>query len=329
MDIHLTFDYELYFGQQTGSVQKCMVEPTDLLLDMSEKYTIPMTFFIDTHFLIRLNKFKKEFPELENDWLAIKNQLNRMARLKCSIELHIHPHWERSFFNGKNWICNTKNNYKLADFEMSEAKDIVEKNIAFMQTELGVRPTAFRAGGWCIEPFSLLKESFKTHGIRIDSTVMPRCKFFGGEYSFDFSHLKQFQKIFQFEDSTSIPTEMGHFTEVPIATARYSPIFSWMNYITGRLFPKTYKPYGDGTFISQPGKKRKTLTQHTWNHASLDGYYSKRTYKIFKLFLRKNASNFVIIAHPKGMTPYSMNRLEKFILKTKNKHTFKCIHEIY
>ncbi len=44
MNIFLTFDYELFFGEKTGTVEKCMINPTNELLKISKKYSIPMTF---------------------------------------------------------------------------------------------------------------------------------------------------------------------------------------------------------------------------------------------------------------------------------------------
>ena len=76
MQVILTFDYELFFGANTGSVQKCMIEPTDRLLDLAEKHIVPMVFFVDVGFLIKLFEkcYEKEDQEL------IKAQLKALKK---------------------------------------------------------------------------------------------------------------------------------------------------------------------------------------------------------------------------------------------------------
>ena len=53
MKIHFTFDYELFFGKNVGSVEKCMIEPTKQLLGKLEKVEALATFYVDIGFLNR------------------------------------------------------------------------------------------------------------------------------------------------------------------------------------------------------------------------------------------------------------------------------------
>ena len=67
MNIFLTFDYELFFGETTGSVEGCMIQPTNNLLAISKKYSIPMTFFVDVGYLIRLEAESVKHLKLKSD----------------------------------------------------------------------------------------------------------------------------------------------------------------------------------------------------------------------------------------------------------------------
>ena len=91
MQVILTFDYELFFGTNTGSVQKCIIEPTDRLLAIARKLDIPLVFFVDIGFLIKLQEYKQRFPELEADFESIRNQLSEITALNGEVQLHIHP----------------------------------------------------------------------------------------------------------------------------------------------------------------------------------------------------------------------------------------------
>jgi hypothetical protein len=283
----LSFDYELFFGPETGSVYKCMIEPTNHLLDLAKRFEIPMVFFVDAGFLWQLQANQEQFPVLKNDFVAISDQLERMKQLGCDIQLHVHPHWERSFYDGHKWQVNTDGCYKLADFSDEEACSIVLKYGRFLRDLTGVPLTTYRAGGWCIQPFSQIAKALSELGISVDSSVFPGGQFESPHYDFDFS-----------------------------------PLFYWELYVKGRMNPSAHKMWGDGIFLAQPGRKKSVLTNYTWNHVSCDGYYARLLPVQFNHYLRLNHDAFVVIGHPKGLTHFALERLELFIPWAKNKADF-------
>ena len=52
MQIHISFDYELFFGNASGSAQKCILEPTQKLIDIATKHKVPFIFFRSRHISI-------------------------------------------------------------------------------------------------------------------------------------------------------------------------------------------------------------------------------------------------------------------------------------
>jgi hypothetical protein len=322
MQVILTFDYELFFGTNTGSVQKCMIEPTSRLLSIAKKHQIPLVFFLDVGFLIKLKESKEQFPILNADFEQIMNQLKEMVELNCDVQLHIHPHWEKSFFNGEKWIVVTDDCYKLSDFPDAEAEAIVRKYHHFLSTLTKKKITTYRAGGWCIQPFEQIEKVFQELGIEKDSTVFPGGKFESEHYQFDFTAVSPFENPYRFQSDVTKAETNGFFLEIPISSWEFSPLFYWRLYILGRLNPRDHKMIGDGSFLAQPGRKKSVLFNKTWNHVSSDGYYASQLVKQVAYYQAKKLKTFVVIGHPKGMTNYSLKQLDLFVSRKKTQFEF-------
>jgi hypothetical protein len=327
MNIFLTYDYELFFGESTGSVDKCMIEPTNQLLKIAKEFNIKMTFFVDVGYLIKLKEFIPTNPELELDDSKVRTQLVQMIRDEHDIQLHIHPHWEKSYYANGKWYIITENAYKLADFNQAEIKRIIVSYKTFLDDIVGYKTTAFRAGGWCIQPFSKLKTTFEEVGIKYDSSVFPRGNFSSSHYSFDFTKAPT-KSHYSFEDDECQEVENGTFIEYPISSRRYSPLFYWRLYILGRLIPSEHKMIGDGDFLAQPGRKKSVLINFTWNHVSTDGYYASKLQETLKLLVKNDKEDLVVIGHPKGMTNYSFRKLANFIEEHHKKHNFETFNNL-
>jgi hypothetical protein len=327
VNIFLTYDYELFFGTDTGSAEKCLIEPTDRLLGLSEKFKIGMTFFVDVGYLIKLEEYASAYPHLKEDLEKVKQQVIRMSRNGNDVQLHIHPHWERSSYEGGKWNIVTDGAYKLSDFSDEEIRSIVTRYKHYLDELIGRETSTFRAGGWCIQPFSRLEKIFIELELIYDSSVFPGGKFTSPHYDFDFTTAPK-KARYRFNSDVCIEEKEGFFTEFPISSWKYDPLFYWRLYILGRLFPSRHKMLGDGKFLAQPGRKRSVLTNFTWNHVSTDGYYASKLDACTRSFADRGFSDMVIIGHPKSMTLYSFEMLEKFIPKWYNKHSFITFRDL-
>ena len=76
MNVYFTFDYELFFGSNSGTVQNCILKPTYELIKIAEKHNVKFVFFVDSGFLIKLDEYRKSFPILENDYKKSQSNLN-------------------------------------------------------------------------------------------------------------------------------------------------------------------------------------------------------------------------------------------------------------
>ena len=327
MNIFLTFDYELFFGEKTGTVEKCMINPTNELLKISKKYSVPITFFIDVGYLIRLETESAKHSILKSDLVKVKNQITEMLECGCDVQLHIHPHWERSYFNGEEWVIEVDGCYKLSDFDDDELFHIVTFYKSYLEEISRMKVHTFRAGGWCIQPFNRLKDVFKEIGIKYDTSVFPGGNFESKHYSFDFRNAPK-KSNYRFEDDVCEEIEGGSFIEYPISSILYSPFFYWRLYILGRLFPIRHKMVGDGVFLSQPGRKKSVLTNYIWNHVSSDGYYASKLKEVLRKMIKESYTDMVVIGHPKSLTLYSIDILETFVKKSYLTHKFCSFREL-
>ena len=313
----MTYDYELFFGENTGTVSKCMLEPTKELLDIARSKDVYFTFFIDVGYLIQADKY----PELTAEVNQVKAQIHEMVSEGHDVQLHIHPHWEYSVFKNGSWEVNASGHYKLSDFSKEKSDTIVRTYKNYLEALIERPIRVFRAGGWCVQPFGHLKSVFLETGLLVDSSVIAGNFLMTENYALDFRSAPQKSK-YNFEDAVCIEDAKGSFTEYPIASLRYSPLFFWRLYILGRLFPKRHKMIGDGRFISQGSRKKHLLRTFTTGHVSSDGYYSSKLDAAIEKSINMKHEEMVVIGHPKGNTLYSINRLEEFIEKHRNDHSF-------
>jgi len=111
----------MFFGHKSGSVNRCMIEPTNRLLEISRRYNSKFTFFVDTGMLVKGN----ETEAFSSDLSLIKEQINCCDNEGHEIGLHIHPHWEDAKWND-GWKFDLSR-YKLSDFNSKDISFVFDK----------------------------------------------------------------------------------------------------------------------------------------------------------------------------------------------------------
>ena len=319
-NILITLDYELFFGSKVGTVENCILTPTAKLLKILDRYEIKATFFVDSGYLVKLEELKEQFPILEKEYKAICSQIKTLDRDGHSIQLHIHPHWEDSTFDGKRWNMNTKR-FRLHQFSETEIDNIVYRYKKVLTNIVGDKVFAYRAGGWSIQPFSKIKNALKKHNIYLDSTLFKNGKNDSHTHYFNFENMPN-KTEWRFEDDPLEEKEDGFFKEIPISDYRLSPLFFWKLVYFKKFGGEEHKTFGDGSATggSQFDKLR-MLTRYTHSVVSIDGYKSSFLERAYQSFLkRRDCKNFVIIGHPKSISEYSLKKLEEFILNNKKRN---------
>ena len=320
MNLFLTYDYELFFGAPTGTVEKCIIEPTNLLREIANRTGVKMVFFIDTGYLKLLEKYKDLQPKVKHEFDLVKQQIEDLVKEGHDCQLHIHPHWEDCTHDGSEWKMIT-DRYKLVDFSEEDIINIVLEYRDILGRWTGKPIHSYRAGGWCLQPFSKIKTAFEKARLRLDSTVFPGGKFTAGNYYYDFTNTPN-KSTWKFSTDLCQEDAEGNFIEYPISNYKYSPWFFWRLFGFGRLQPHLHKPIGDGYPMSSPGLKKQMLTKGRNLSASVDGYFVTKLQQVVKNNLKKGFNECVIIGHPKACTHFALKKLEQFIEKNKTKHKF-------
>lgn len=327
MNIFLTLDYELFFGNPTGSVEKCILEPTQRLLEISKKYGVGMTYFVDVGYLLACDRYRNDFPSLQVDYQKVVDQLQQIIAEGSDVQLHIHPHWEDCSYTPEGWNMVTNLHYKLDDYSEEEIYPLVKRYKEKLEQLIGRKVNSFRAGGWCLQPFSKVEKAFQKLGIKYDTTVFQGGEFHSEHYAFDFTTAPN-KGRYNFQSVLTHEYPEGYFTEIPIGGMKYHPFFYWHLYGWGRIRPSRHKMLGDGNFIAQPGRKQKHLTKSSWNHISMDGYFSSKLKSATRKFAKSGRTDLVVIGHPKSMTLFSFERLESYIQAIQNKHPFLTFKDL-
>lgn len=324
MNIYITLDYELFFGK-SGSVDNCIINPTNKLLEIVNPYNIKLNLFVDVGYLVKLKAQKNEFSQLEKDYQKVSEQLQHLSQQGHCIELHIHPHWEDSYFDGKEWVFDTSR-YKLKDFPETEVHDIVTKYTAILKEITGKNPVAYRAGGWSIQPFKHLKKALADNDVFIDSTVFPQGYHNSKHQFFDFRKVPQFKTHYRFSDQIDQEDSTGKFTEIPISSYKVSPLFFWKFALKKLQKSTENQAFGNGYAVAKPKAEiLRMLTTSSYSVASIDGYKTSYLEKSFRKY-QKNCNvsdNFVIIGHPKAFSLYSLKKTKEFIKNNHQNNTFK------
>ncbi|MDC7996785.1 hypothetical protein [Gilvibacter sediminis] len=318
MNIFITLDYELFFGNQTGTVSACVIKPTQELLKILDPLKIKATFYVDAGYLMALERQKDEFPQLAADYDLIAGQIRDLSVNGHAIQLHIHPHWEDSFYKQDGWDINTSR-YRLADFSEEQVLEIVTRYHQILSRISGMPCSSYRAGGWSAQPFEPIGKALLANGIKRDSTAFPGGYYNSEDQFYDFRNIEDYTTHYRFSEDPNVPESEGTFEEIPISAHRVSPLFFW-KFVWIKLFGGAdHSAFGDGQAIAkEKGDVLRLLTQFSHSVVSIDGFKTSYLNQAYKRYIKHadSARNFVIIGHPKAFTPYSLKQLQRFIEST-------------
>ena len=249
--IILSYDYELFFGDRSGTVLKSLIEPTNQLLDAMDRVGFKGNFFIDWQMIKYLSL--EEDERCQRDHAAIVNQLKDMVRRGHRIELHIHPHWVDAKYNGDGtWNFDEFRHYSLNSFSKDEITEMFVEGTNLLESIArevvpDYKIIAFRAGGWAVQPFDMLKEGFIKAGIKIDSSP---CKGFCAKHIYSFYDFRDMpaKSIYSFSNDICKEDVVGEFIEIPITPLKRPFIVKVIERLY-QLFTSNCEYLTDGTHL--------------------------------------------------------------------------------
>ncbi len=322
MNIFLTLDYELFSGSNPGSVKNSIIIPTQKLLEVGDKYDVRFIFFIDSGYIQRLSYYAKEYQSAAEDLNVVTKQIRELHQKGHDIQLHIHPHWEDCTYDENGWHMDTSR-FRIHSFSKEEIDDIVKRYKKILIDITGDEIFAYRAGGWCLQPFDKLKEALKQNGIWLDSTVYEDGYNSSNTHFYDFRGSPK-KSFYRFENDPIAEDENGYFAEIPISTYKVSPLFFWQFAYFKKFGKDKHKVFSDG--IGAGGTSNSSmfrmLTRSSKSLVSMDGYRAKLLKKALIANAKEDKNgNFVVIGHPKALTPFSLKKLDFFLEYATKEHT--------
>lgn len=321
--ILLTFDYELFF-KTSGTVENCLLRPTEDLIKSLARFGIPATFFIDT---VYLQELKKQGGW--NDFDRVRTQLMELVRMGHRLELHLHPHWLDASYQNGAWTFPHYDRYRLQSLDMDIINNLFREGIELIHSiARTVKPDytvrAYRAGGWCIQPFKPLVYSFQECSLLFDSSVIPGLKAESEAHVLDFTGCCE-KVLYRFADDPVKEDPEGRFVEVPITAFQRSSIDKLMIQLYRWSEFDKVKVYGDGSPVpmKKKGNRWAELIKPDITFLSLE----KMPPRLLLSVMKRNKSSLInVLSHPKNLSLSAFRCIE--LLAAEKDFEFKTFMDL-
>ena len=185
-----SLDYEIH-GNGDGNPIRLMVDPTERMLDVFDKYGAKLAIMAD---VAEILKFKEYYEKTDVDlfgYSAISRQLIDAIKRGHDVQLHLHSSYFNAEYRENKWQQYWKE-YDFAslpidrmDYMVSTGKEFLEKLLQPINPEY--KCIAFRAANWSVSPSENIVKTLANNGILIDTSIFKYGKR-EGIVSFDYSH---------------------------------------------------------------------------------------------------------------------------------------------
>ncbi len=317
-DILFTFDYELFLGSRSGSAANCILLPTQKILEIFNKHSISNAiFFVDTTYLLRLRN--NPAKACQDDFKKITEQIALIHRDGHYVFPHLHPHWLDAIYLPEinQWDLSNISKYIFSVITDSEKEKLFQESIDLLNVICGPqKDMGYRAGGWCIQPFSDFKPFFEKHNIKYDFSVMKGFYSDHAAQKFDFREAPT-KSSYPFSDDVISENASGAFTEIPISTLKISYPSRILNRILTRLlYIKGVANYGDGysTFSASAAEIKPRGNEM----ASIENLSIANLNDYNKAI--KNNSYLQFISHPKMVTLLNLVCFDQLLKELTSKY---------
>lgn len=306
----LSQDYELFFGQ-SGSLEKCLIEPCKLLLDFAAKRDIKVTFFVDAGMLVAMEREAASAPEVHRSLDRIRRHIGSLSDAGHEIGLHVHPHWEETRWESGAWRFGGTR-YQLREFPGDEIERILESYANVLKDLSNGGLKSYRAGGFCVEPFGLIGATLRRLGITLDSSVVPGAALVDQDKGFD-HRMAPDRSWWRFSDSPLCPDPNGEFVEIPVTPVRLPVSYYWFRLADRLLGRRSTDMLGDG--ISKSIGRREVIRRLAGvglvSELSLDAPKAGRL--IADRIESQQREVWQVMGHPKLLGESSLRSLDLFM----------------
>lgn len=307
----LTFDYELFLGALSGTVDNCLLKPTSAVLEILNNNQAKAIFFVDTTYLKKLQEINTKHFTAMQDFARIKEQLAAITKAGHYLFHHLHPHWQDAKYleNKSQWDLSNVTRLALSDIDCEEIEELFSYSNEILQEINALSGTeapidGFRAGGLFIEPFEHIRKIFQLHGLKYEFSVIQESTIPHKPYRFDLNIKREAYN--------------GEFIEYPISTIEIKGLRKIMNGLFFRLRKRCQRNhiFGDGIAVQEhirrSGRKKSFTEYFRFTlPLSLD-ILNPVLLPAFKQFVRKH--NYIhLLSHPKLLSPEGLQNFDKLL----------------
>jgi hypothetical protein len=314
-----TFDYELFLGKKSGSVDKCLIEPTEKIRHLLIKYNITAIFFVDTTYILRLVEEAQNNKVCEKNVTKIENQLQQLKEDGHYIFHHLHPHWLDAIYMAEldEWNLENISKYSFENISQEERNRIFEFSDAFIRKFEGENKVGFRAGGLYIEPIGDFRPFFEKYNIHYEFSVVPDDFSFSKDFSYDFRNFPS--EPYNFQENLAKKVETGDFLEFPITMFKLNGLNKIMNSLYYRIIEKKKNNF-DGIPASLPIINRTKNSRFSMQlPLSMEFLNPINKHSVLNLIEKNNYIHF--LSHPKLITDKNLKSLDFILSKISKNHT--------
>ena len=178
----LTLDVEI-FGNGTGDILYCMIEPTRQLLQILARHDVRVTLFPDVCLLWAIDENERSgaFAHLGySPGAEFRKLLTEALAAGHDVQLHAHPEFTGATYKGLQFVVPEKENWRITalpegtdcrpldsiDGIIGEGKRTLARVLKESAPDHEI--TTFRAGMLCSRPEEALFRALRRHGIRFD-----------------------------------------------------------------------------------------------------------------------------------------------------------------
>lgn len=333
----ITFDYELFLGNRSGSVANCLINPTNQVLDVIEQHGCRAIFFVDTTYLLTLKK-NFQIAACKQDFETVMDHITEIASRGHEIFPHLHPHWlDANYLSDTNeWQLINTDKYRFYHISEAERSEIFDQSIELLQQCVAkVNPSylvdSYRAGGWCIQPFNAFLPYFIKHNIKFDFSVLGGFYLFSNAQYFDFSKAPQ-KTIYQFENDITTEQNNGRFTEFNISSIYIPQSIKLLEKLFLKLY---YKITNDHSFSRGEGQiavkiDKNLVTPQQQGHDILDSAWERIAIELMSIIKQGEYKKYLntneymhFISHPKMLTRHNIKMFDKFLKFASEKYNLE------
>ncbi len=193
----LTLDYELY-GDGSGHVIDNLIRPTERLLEICERHSVPLTIFWEIVEHWRMEEAYSAGESLGYPFdpaRLMKDQVVAAYRRGHDVQLHVHPQWLQARYDAGRWQVDDAH-WRLPTLPtvpdsgelptiaelLARGKRTIEEHLRPFDPDYRCR--IFRAGYFNTQPSDRVLPALRRAGLEADSSVLvggkadtPQCRF--------------------------------------------------------------------------------------------------------------------------------------------------------